>query len=188
MDDKIWYEDIVAFVLNKENIAKFLPDKSYTLTENLNASLRFAIYFTILVLVIKRDERVLWFPLIVALITIAIYNNEKKELDAKKELFDKLNIDERRFTQEKFCYKPTKDNPFMNVSLSDINTFPNRPPACNITKKTVKREVASLFDNGLYRDVDDIFNKKASDRQFYTTPITTIPNHQSKFAEWLYKT
>ena len=46
--------------------------------------------------------------------------------------------------------------------------------------------MTNLFN--LYKDVSDIFSKNNSQRQFYTTPVTTIPNDQGSFADWLYKT
>lgn len=42
------------------------------------------------------------------------------------------------------------------------------------------------FDNKLYKNVDDAFNRNSSSRQFYTTANTTIPNDQTGFAHWLY--
>ena len=36
--------------------------------------------------------------------------------------------------------------------------------------------------------MSDIFGKNNSQRQFYTMPVTTIPNNQTQFANWLYKT
>ena len=39
---------------------------------------------------------------------------------------------------------------------------------------------------GAYTLYDHIFNNKSSERQFYTTASTTIPNKQREFAEWLY--
>jgi len=182
----IWYEDWYSFLFDHENLIKFLPDKNYSLDENLNALLRFSIYFSFFVFVIKRDARVFYFALVVAVITIVIYKNDNHKSLVKKELFDKLNIEETR--KKSFCLRPTRENPFMNVSYVDYKDFPNRPPACDITKRTTKRDVLQKFNIGLYRDVDDIFNKKASDRQFYTNPITTIPNDQASFAEWCFKT
>ena len=35
-------------------------------------------------------------------------------------------------------------------------------------------------------DVNDVFGKMNSQRQFYTMPSTTIPNAQDDFAKWLY--
>ena len=36
-----------------------------------------------------------------------------------------------------------------------------------------------------YRDPNDIYNRISSERQFYTTPNTTVPNDQTGFAKWL---
>ena len=35
-------------------------------------------------------------------------------------------------------------------------------------------------------DIDDIYSKYNSQRQFYTMPNTSIPNKQKEFALWLY--
>ena len=43
------------------------------------------------------------------------------------------------------------------------------------------------FEHNVYRDVDDVFDRRSSSRQFFTTPNTTIPNDQSGFAKWLYE-
>lgn len=187
MEEIIWYKDIRKFLTDFERYTYFLPDKTYTLVENLNACLRFSIYFSIVMAVIKKDIRTLLFPIVVSIITFVIFTYEVKESQNKKELFKYLNLEEDKHRKNKVCYKPSKDNPFMNISFMDRKSFQNRPPACNILKKSVKQEVATLFNDGLFRDVDDIFSKKASDRQFYTTPITTIPNDQSKFAEWCFR-
>ena len=42
--------------------------------------------------------------------------------------------------------------------------------------------------NDLYRDVQDVFSKNNSQRQFYTVPGNRIPHDQSSFAHWLYGT
>jgi hypothetical protein len=42
------------------------------------------------------------------------------------------------------------------------------------------------FGHNLFTDVDDLFGKMNSQRQFYTMPSTTIPNKQGEFAKWLY--
>ena len=33
-----------------------------------------------------------------------------------------------------------------------------------------------------------VFGKNNSQREFYTAPVTTIPNNQGDFADWCYKT
>lgn len=185
--EKIWYEDVVHFLLNPDSMTRFIPDSNHTLVENLNACMRFAIYLTILLLIIKRDQHMLAIMIVVGVITSMVYLYDKSQLASKQELFDKLGLEKDKRSKE-VCMRPSPENPFMNVAITDYTDFPNRPRACDITRKSTKRQVADMFNNGLYRDVDDIFNKKASDRQFYTMPNTMIPNNQQAFAEWCFKT
>lgn len=180
--DQIWYNDPADFLLNKSNWASIIPEKSMSQVQQLNAIFRFAVYFTIILFVIKRDVKVLWFLVIIGFLTMAIHEYSKSTNKAKTELFEALNV-----TDDGKCYKPTQHNPFMNVNFTDYIDFPNRPKACNVSSKKVKSEINELVDSVTFRDVDDIFSKRASDRMFYTMPVTTIPNDQVGFAEWLYK-
>ena len=52
--------------------------------------------------------------------------------------------------------------------------------------KFLKKQVRNNFNNNLYRDVNDIFGKNNSQRQFMLNPIQTIPNNQNDFARWCY--
>ena len=81
------------------------------------------------------------------------------------------------------CTLPTKDNPLMNINVGDD---PNRPPPCEHTDN-IKENINDKFNYNLYRDVDDLFERHNSQRQFYTMPSRTLPNNQTEFAEWLYK-
>ena len=42
------------------------------------------------------------------------------------------------------------------------------------------------FNKNLFRDVNDLYEKENSQRTYYSTPSTTIPNDQKSFAEWCY--
>jgi hypothetical protein len=74
-------------------------------------------------------------------------------------------------------------NPFMNVPISNYNipqNFGKAQPHCG---KACKKN----FYKSLFRSPDDaLWNRQASERQFYTTPNSSVPNEQVKFAEWLY--
>jgi hypothetical protein len=90
------------------------------------------------------------------------------------------------------CTKPTRDNPFMNVLPFEYETNPDRSPACDIQRSSVQRRAEALFEQtgslgGLPRNSDDIFHRSANSRQFVTNPVTTIPNDQTGFANWLYR-
>ena len=84
------------------------------------------------------------------------------------------------------CVPPTADNPFMNPLLSDYRSDPTRPAACPITDEDVKKDATSKFYDNLFRDVNDVYGKNSSARQFYTLPSTTIPNAQDEFAKFCF--
>jgi hypothetical protein len=103
---------------------------------------------------------------------------KKKAASDETEVFDN--------EMNELCTRPTPENPFMNVLVSDIGDNPLRPAACDVEDHRVRNKMHQYFDAGLYRDVDDIFHSKASDRQFYTMPVTTVANDAGAFASWLY--
>lgn len=77
----------------------------------------------------------------------------------------------------------------MNVMHHEYISAPQRSAACDIEEPGVLDAAERYFEDagsGLFRDVDDPFNRKASSRQFVTNPSTTIPNDQNAFAQWLY--
>lgn len=181
--ERIWYENIIGFI-SVDNYFVIWPSKEMTFAEQLNCLLRFSIYFAIIVLVIKKDVNILFVPISVAFFTYYVYFIDTKNKSHEKFVMDSLDIVKDPKTG-RTCQKPTRDNPFMNVLMTDYSKRPDRKQACSINGH-VKRQMKQYFDKSLYRDVDDIYHKNASDRQFYTTPITTIPNDQTAFAKWLY--
>jgi hypothetical protein len=79
------------------------------------------------------------------------------------------------------CQRPTRNNPFANFLPTDD---PRRPPACPY--KDVKNEITKTFQQGLYRDVDDVFGMSYAQRQFFVNPVTqSIPNTR-EVAEFFY--
>lgn len=86
------------------------------------------------------------------------------------------------------CKLPTNDNPFMNLSTYELSTG-EVPEACkSYNNKGIKNIVENKFTNDLFLDSNDLFNRRNSQRQFYTMPNTSVPNGQNDFAKWLYDT
>ena len=69
----------------------------------------------------------------------------------------------------------------MNVLLNEISNNNRKPADYNDVN------IENNFYNNMFTDVEDIFNRKNSSRQFYTTPVTTVVNDQTEFANFLYK-
>jgi hypothetical protein len=97
----------------------------------------------------------------------------------------KFSLEEFRIYEKNRCRKPTKDNPFMNPSVMDFNQ-PNVPVACNADDEDIADEIPLKFHEDMYRDLEDVFNRKNSQRQFFTVHHN-IPNDQEAFARWCYK-
>ena len=77
----------------------------------------------------------------------------------------------------------------MNVQFDDYIKNPVREAISKLNQyKNPKLDklINDNFNYNLYRDVSDIFGRNNSQRQFYTMPVTTIPNNQKKFANWLH--
>jgi hypothetical protein len=180
MSDVAWYRDPRALVE-----PAILPTRDMSLVQQMNAVMRLAILFTIIMVLIKRDMRFMFATAFVAGMTMVVLESDRYAKKSR-ESFERARSNEYDRYTDKLCRQPTLDNPFQNVTINDIREDPTRPPACDSARHSVKARVSKFFDTNLYRDIDDIFHKKASDRQFYSTPVTTIPNDQRGFATWLY--
>jgi hypothetical protein len=183
--EKIWFEDPIHFITIK-NYNKFFPTDSMTFAEQLNSIFRLSIYFSILVLLLKQNLNILFVAAFMGIFTYVLYNIDTINKNKEKLYLEDNNLSKDPHSGEE-CIKPSKNNPFMNVLMSDYSLQPNRPKGCKITNSNIKKEAKDAFDYGLYRDIGDIFGNLASDRQFVTNPSTMIPNDRETLTNWLYK-
>lgn len=182
MSDQIWYKDTTGFITNA-NYFVILPSQDMTLDGKLNAILRFCLYLGVFLALVRNDYTYLFIGIIAAILTLIFNEYETIQTKKTQTFLSKRNLD---IVDNKVCSRSTIDNPFMNPSISDITFNPNHPVACDIEKIEVKRTVDTNFNARLFRDVSDLYGKFASQRQFYTVPVTTIPGDQKGFGEWLY--
>jgi len=111
--------------------------------------------------------------------------NLKEFADKSKK--KKVSWNEDLESKKENSRKPTLDNPYKNILFSDYTDASNLAEPCNIDEKDVK-EMQNLYNSSIYRNVDDVYERENSQRLFYTVPIQTVPNDQTNFANWLYKT
>ncbi len=104
-------------------------------------------------------------------------NKEKKVTWEKNELYVKDN-----------CRKPTVENPFTNIVFSDYLDANKLAEPCNSDDPEISNQMQNLYNSSIYRNISDVWERENSQRMFYTVPIQTIPNNQTDFANWLYKT
>ncbi len=148
----------------------------------------------------------IYIPIVVLAFTFLIYNNYKAPKEKKPQSYKSLlsyadesegsepvaeNVAQLETSVEGFkveedqCTLPTINNPLMNINT--ITDKRNKPAACEYyDKPEIAADIETKFEFNLYRDVSDLYNKRNSQRQYYTMPSTTIPNEQTAFAKWLY--
>lgn len=176
--DDFWFNDR-NIIFREDRITEFFPVMSMTYNEKLNALLRLSIYSSVLLFIYYKNYSFFLIPLITALITLYIYRFNTLT-GPKSETF----IDAH---QEK-CRMPTEDNPFMNTLVSDYNNG-EITPACKITDKVVEETAEEKFNKGLFKDINDLYDKNNSQRQFFTMPSTTEFGNVGDtvaLANWLY--
>lgn len=183
--EKVWFKDPRNFI-NEKNYDKFFPSAAMTYAEKLNSILRLSIYFSLIILVLKKDGNILYIPILTCIFTFLLYSNVNAKEKSEEMFLDKMNLYKDPYTKE-ICQRPTPENPFMNVLMSDYKSNPKRTKACDVSHGHIKKEAQQYFNRNLYRDVGDIFQKNASDRNWYTTASTTIPNDDGAFKKYLYK-
>jgi hypothetical protein len=170
-EDKFWYDNY-AVLFQANRLIEFVPNKDMTVNEKLNALTRLALYLGILLCFTFSDSTYIYTTLVSMLLIFLIWRNKPQTGGSPR------------------CplQEPTVQNPFMNVLMTDYVDNPQRRPAADVENPAIKAKMESDFSAGLYRDVDDIWDRNNSQRQYYTTPSTTIPNDADSFMKWCYST
>jgi hypothetical protein len=169
MTEVFWFNDPKTLFTSK-NFQKFVPSENQTLNEKFNTVTRFCIYFIILILLTSRN--IIWIALSLTVIVFIMYLQR----------VESFNQD----SKPPSCTMPTHDNPFMNFTMGDRILNPERPKACNINDPEVNKKSQDFFNDNLYKNSYDIFDREINSRPWITMPITEVINKQSEFAEWLF--
>jgi len=181
-----WLNDLTV-LFNWNSLLEIIPYTNMNINSKLNAVFRLSIYFSLIMFVLKKNYRYLVIILIVGILTIIVNKNYTKlNIENNNGPLNIINIDSNDNSDAKGCKLPTPKNPFMNPTFQDYKDG-NLMKSCHSYDNSVVRSMEEeYFNNDLYRDVSDIFNKENSQREFYTMPVNSIINDSIKFAEWCY--
>ena len=75
----------------------------------------------------------------------------------------------------------------MNVLIDQIKYNPTRAAALSVLDPEVSVTLDQFFKTNFTSDPTDVFGRSQSQRQFYVTPSTTVPNDVESYQNWLYK-
>jgi hypothetical protein len=83
------------------------------------------------------------------------------------------------------CKKSTPENPFGNPMPAD-SVVKDATPMCDPSAQ--KELIDYNFNQGLFSNIDDVFGRNNSQRQYVTENSTTIPNDRESFMKWAWAT
>lgn len=176
-----WYEDPKT-LFSGSGALDILPSFGAPVAQQVNAVMRLAVLYGTILAVFRRDPSFLAIPLVAAVVTYIVSERSKSRaagfrLPASRGGGGGVDDDD--------CYEPREGNPYMNVVHVED---PRRQEACDPLDPGVVRRVEQLAqpDPAIFRDVDDVWGSETSARRFMTNPVTSVPNNQAAFAEWLY--
>ena len=179
-EDEFWFNDF-SIIFNNERLIEFFPSSYMNNNEKLNSLLRFSIIITFVLFLKNKNYNLFIIPIVTALITLYIFKFNTIE----KKQNEKLNIENYENSK---CSKSTEDNPFGNTLLTDISNYKKKEESCLIEENI--DEINNHFNKGLFKDVNDLYGKNNSQRQFFSMPNTNeygVKNGDTvKFANWLY--
>jgi hypothetical protein len=190
-----------TILLNKKYILDVIPNKKMEFNEKLNSITRLLILLGIFGYIITKNMLLLVLSVIFILLIVGIfYNKNSSKLSSlinTKENFQNLT------KQEIDTYNlvtPTKQNPLMNVMLTDIVDNPRRNRAAPITNKEIHADINNKareiyepnlnnddISKKLFKDLGSSLDLDISMRQFYTMPNSEVANDQQSFAKFCYK-
>jgi hypothetical protein len=199
VSDPFWYNNI-SILFKSDRLTEFFPTEDQTLEERLNSLVRLSLYSSVILFYYHKNYKYLYIFLAALLMTYYIYSQkENSSTSSSSNAVEKHAIENLTNEPDLIdnaspkCTPPSLDNPFMNVTMKDMlnidpntNTIIDRPKACDTSDPKIKQDMDNMFNNNLFKDVNDVFGKMNSQRQFYTMPNTSIPNAQDDFAKWLY--
>ena len=137
----------------------------------------------------NKNNKTLLIPVGVGVFTVIISKNLKINIINEKVIALQNGDTKESFVMEDIsqgCKIPEKNNPFMNPTIYGENN--SKKPCLSYNNKGIQKDIENKFNADLYKDVNDIFGKNNSQRQFYTVPGKTNPNDLESYKKWLYST
>jgi hypothetical protein len=207
-DDPPFWGNNPNILLDKDYILEFFPVESMTYEQKMNAVSRLVIVLTLIGFLMTYNFNLVIISLIILGFIFVLYNYQKKEIQKNTYLENLENPARDALLQkgietpdfDEVFDKPTVNNPFSNVLVTDYDYNPNKKPAGpsyneNVNENILKQAKQLVNQSNptqpniadkLFRGLGEELEFEQSLRQFTSNPSTTIPNDQKGFAEFCY--
>lgn len=196
MESSLWTKNPRVLL---ENPLDVMPSGHYASAANSVRFARIVIYASVVMLLLTGQPSAIIIGA-VSLLALSAYQNTHA-----KEGFTMYGSDQRssEHVDDVEFQAPTRNNPLMNVLLTDYVDDKDRSPAAPAFNPVVETDInekasdSQLYpgtgEHGddtsrLFQDLGDELSFDQSMRNFYAMPNTTIPNAQDAFAKYCYGT
>jgi hypothetical protein len=180
------------------------PTSKMTFTHKIIVTVRLVIILSLVLFMITGNSKYLWMGAFTAgSIAGVYYYREYIDKDNSSELEPFTNVNDKAQFNKIIASKYERGspaNPLSNVLLTDYTDNPQRNPApptftdagIDTVNSTVMKTVGELnptiedTSKQLFGGLYDSFQLNNSNRAFFSTPNTKIPNDQGAFSQYLY--
>ncbi len=194
MPDTFWLNN-PGILVDKKHLLEVWPTANLGFSCKLNAITRLVILLTIVGFVFTRSVKILISAAVTLAVLVIVYktqNKRKAKTAAAKKAIQEGFTNPALYKATKHAFTPpTQKNPFMNVLLPQIKYDPKRKPAAPSFNPAVEEEINDKTGNvgpnpRFFMDLGDSISFQQSQRNFYSTANTKVPNDQTAFAQYLY--
>jgi len=160
-----------------------IPLINMSFKEKIIAIVYLIIFLSIVFTLIFKQLVYILIGIVLIIFLFYVYLFDEKNKIETNETLSNRNL---AIIDNKICVKPSIDNPFMNPTIVDYNNNNNDIKACPYNERDIENNVNAYFKQNIYKDINDIYERNFSERQFYTVPATTIPNDRKSYENWLF--
>ena len=171
----LWSESPIVLI---ESPTEFMYSEQFDKVQNLNAIVRFAIYWSIIIYLMTGQ------PIVFVVLVVALILMRRPAITEEPILTQNLAADSKIY-----CQSPSLNNPLANPTPADWGNGKPKLPACptNNVKSSVREALNSQPITGpIYATAGEDANSKLARRSFYSIPTSGVPDSRDEFVRGLY--
>ena len=175
MMTNLWSEHPTVLI---ESPAEFMYSEQFDKIRNLNAMVRFSIYWTIIIYFMTGQ------PIVFVILVVALIVMRRPAFTEETIITEDLTSDAKIY-----CQSPSVDNPLANPTPADWGNGKPKLPACptDNVRSNIKEALNSQPITGpIYAAVGEDVNSKLARRSFYSIPTSGVPDGRDEFIRGLY--
>jgi hypothetical protein len=201
MSMPLWINE-PTILFHKDYILELWPFENLSHTQKINAITRMIIILAIIGLIVTNSYYIVVVALIALLVILFLSKTNEETFKNKKSNVETfinntyVHPETKKVALKSDFERGTKQNPFGNVLLTDINDNPEKKPAPPSFIKEVGQDIKHnieemiLENNPHMKDKEvslwDEFQGDRANHTFYSTANTRVDNDQGAYADFLY--